>query len=71
MIGDFSQPVVVWGIEACTVSLGSCYIYIGTVLLPLIDAVKMAASRGSFFSSRRLASRAGRVWRRVGPLRIF
>ena len=41
-----------------------------TVPLSFIGAWKMPASRGSFFSSWRLASRARGLWRRVWPLVI-
>ena len=42
-----------------------------TVPLSLMDATKMATSRGSIFSRRRLARMVGSVCRRVGLFRIF
>ena len=65
LLSGLRQLVVVRGIVACSIALESRY---GDGSVSLIDAMKMAATRGSFFSSRRLASKAGSVWRRVGPL---
>ena len=68
MLGGFCQLVKVWGVVVGGVSPEAVR---EMVPLSLMVVVKMAASRGSFFSSSRLARRAGSVWRSVGPFGIF
>ena len=69
LLGSFCQQVVLMGCSRQRRSLAG--VVMEVVPLPLIDAMKMAAPRGSSFSSRRLASRTGNFWRRVRPLEIF